>query len=82
MDEKTIDIDQGDLLVLYTDGVTEAVNKQEAQFGEEHLIKLIQKNHNLQVEDLKNKIIDEVYDFASGTPQADDITLLVLRRNG
>jgi sigma-B regulation protein RsbU (phosphoserine phosphatase) len=82
MDEKTINIDPGDLLVLYTDGVTEAVNKQEAQFGEEHLIKLIQKNHNLQVEDLKNKIIDEVYDFASGTPQADDITLLVLRRNG
>ena len=80
MDEKTIDINPGDLLVLYTDGVTEAVDKQDAQFGEEKLINLIQENRKLQVEDLKNMIIDEVYDFASGTPQADDITLMVLRR--
>lgn len=80
MNEKTIDIHPGDLLVLYTDGVTEAVDKQEAQFGEERLIKFIEENQDLQPEDLKNKIIDEVYDFASDTPQADDITLMVLRR--
>jgi sigma-B regulation protein RsbU (phosphoserine phosphatase) len=80
MDEKTIELYPGDLLVLYTDGVTEAVDKQGAQFGEEHLIKLIEENQELSPEELKNKIIDQVYDFASGTPQADDMTLMVLRR--
>ena len=67
-------------MVLYTDGVTEAVDQLDAQFGEERLIKLIEENQDLHPEDLKNKIIDEVYEFASGTPQADDITLMVLRR--
>ncbi len=80
MGEKTIDLYPRDLLVLYTDGVTEAINRQEDQFGEEQLIKLIKDNQDLSSEDLKNLIIDTVYDFASGTPQADDITLMVLRR--
>ncbi|BDZ67981.1 hypothetical protein GCM10025860_14290 [Methanobacterium ferruginis] len=82
MAEKTVDLEEGDLLVLYTDGVTEAVNKHEEQFGEGQLIKLIEENHDLFPEDLKNKIIDQVYDFASGTKQADDITLMILRRTG
>ncbi|EKF85141.1 SpoIIE family protein phosphatase [Methanobacterium formicicum] len=80
MAEKTIDLCPGDLLVLYTDGVTEAINQQEDQFGEERLIKIIMDNNDLSSDDLKNLIIDQVYDFASGTPQADDITLMVLRR--
>ncbi|NYB51367.1 MAG: SpoIIE family protein phosphatase [Methanobacteriaceae archaeon] len=78
--EKTIDIYPGDLLVLYTDGVTEAVNKIEEQFGEKQLIKIIEENEDLSPLKLQNKIIDGVYEFASGTAQADDITLMVLRR--
>jgi sigma-B regulation protein RsbU (phosphoserine phosphatase) len=80
MNEKTIDLQNGDLLVLYTDGITEAINQQEDQFGEERLIELLKENQELSSGDLKNLIIDQVYDFASGTPQADDITLMVLRR--
>jgi len=80
MVEKTIDMYPQDLLVLYTDGVTEAINQQEDQFGEERLIKLIKDNKDMPSEDLKKLIIDTVYDFASGTPQADDITIMVLRR--
>lgn len=80
MNEKTIDLQAGDLLVLYTDGITEAINQQEDQFGEEYLIELLKENQELSSGDLKNLIIDQVYDFASGTPQADDITIMVLRR--
>ena len=80
MDEKTVDLYSGDLLILYTDGVTEAINQAEDQFGEARLIEIIKHNSDLPSEDLKNLIIDQVYDFASGTPQADDITLMVLRR--
>lgn len=80
MDEKTIEFYPRDLLVLYTDGVTEAINQEEDQFGEKKLIEIIKSNQNLPSEELKNLIIDQVYDFASGTPQADDITLMVLRR--
>jgi len=80
MNEKTIDLQAGDLLVLYTDGITEAINQQEDQFGEERLIELLKENQELSSGDLKNLIIDQVYDFASRTPQADDITLMVLKR--
>jgi len=80
MNEKTIDLQAGDLLVLYTDGITEAINQQEDQFGEGRLIELLKENQELSSGDLKNLIIDQVYDFASGTSQADDITLMVLRR--
>jgi sigma-B regulation protein RsbU (phosphoserine phosphatase) len=80
MNEKTIDLQAGDLLVLYTDGITEAINQQEDQFGEARLIELLKENQELSSGDLKNLIIDQVYDFASRTPQADDITLMVLKR--
>jgi sigma-B regulation protein RsbU (phosphoserine phosphatase) len=80
MNEKTIDLQAGDLLVLYTDGITEAINQQEDQFGEGRLIELLKENQELSSGDLKNLIIDQVYDFASRTPQADDITLMVLKR--
>nr|WP_279383471.1 SpoIIE family protein phosphatase [Methanobacterium formicicum] len=65
---------------MYTDGITEAINQQEDQFGEGRLIELLKENQELSSGDLKNLIIDQVYDFASGTPQADDITIMVLRR--
>ncbi len=67
----------GDTLVLYTDGVTEAQNINEEEFGEDRLEKVCKDNLNLSSGDLMKKIADSVIEFSTGTSQYDDITLIV-----
>ena len=67
-----------DLLVICTDGVTEAPNPQGEEYGEERLAELIQRNRNLPVSELTAAIQTSVEEF-SGATQADDITLIVAR---
>ena len=68
----------GDLLVLYTDGVTEAANLEEQEFGESHLVETLRAHRNLRVESLLETIVSTVQKFG-GHEQADDITLVVAR---
>jgi len=70
----------GDLLVICTDGVTEAPNPQGEEYGEERLAELVRKNRNLPVNELLPAIQASVQEF-SGATQADDITLIVARCN-
>jgi serine phosphatase RsbU (regulator of sigma subunit) len=67
-----------DILVLYTDGVTEAENAQEEQFGESRLAETILAHRQLQVASLLETIVATVLKFSDGE-QADDITLAVAR---
>jgi serine phosphatase RsbU (regulator of sigma subunit) len=68
----------GDLLVICTDGVTEAPNPQGEEYGEVRLAELIQENRDLPVNELLAAIQANVQEF-SGATQADDITLIVAR---
>ncbi len=70
-----------DLLVLYTDGVTEACNQNQELFGEDRLLSLIEECHGNDPEDLTRRICAAVEEFETGAEQADDITVLVLRYN-
>lgn len=81
VDYRNIDLQlsAGDSVVMYTDGISEAHNTQQQQFGDETLIALI---GTVTFDDLSaagKMIIDEVDRFASGTDQFDDITLFILR---
>lgn len=69
----------GSLLLLYTDGVTEAENSGLDQFGEPTLLDCFAELHG-SAQDLVSSIVKRVDAFAQGQPQADDITLLALRR--
>lgn len=69
----------GDVVVMYTDGVTEAVNTANEMFGEERLERLIQDSVTLAAEQIKQRILDEVLAFTHGLPQGDDITLVVIK---
>jgi sigma-B regulation protein RsbU (phosphoserine phosphatase) len=69
-----------DVLVCYTDGVNEALNLEEEEFGEERLKELIIKHRELDSQQLSDKIIEEIYRFSEGVPQYDDITLLMTKR--
>ncbi|MFA4850729.1 MAG: SpoIIE family protein phosphatase, partial [Methanoregula sp.] len=72
-------LEPGDLIVMYTDGVTEAFNPQDEEFGEERLMAYLQKNRNYPVREIIDGLIDEVRKFCGSRPQSDDITLVVVK---
>ncbi len=78
--EEMLQLASGDLLCVYTDGLTEAVNESEEEFGLERLSVAVAKGRDLPVRNLCDNLMAEVADFASGMPQHDDQTLLLLRR--
>ncbi|MFC2085439.1 GAF domain-containing SpoIIE family protein phosphatase [Bacteroidota bacterium] len=78
--EGTVELESGDLLVLYTDGVTEAMNDKEVEFGLERLIELINSSRSNSSEEIKDLIIRNVRNHAALTPQSDDITLMVIKK--
>ncbi|MDP3396205.1 MAG: SpoIIE family protein phosphatase [Methanoregula sp.] len=69
----------GDLIVMYTDGVTEAFNPQDEEFGEERLMKYLKNHHNDPVREIMNGLVDEVRSFCGSRAQSDDITLVIVR---
>jgi serine phosphatase RsbU (regulator of sigma subunit) len=73
-----VKLDEGDLLVICTDGVTEAPNPDGEEYGEVRLAEFIQRNRHLSVNELVAAIQASVQEF-SGVTQADDITLIVAR---
>ncbi len=73
-------MDPGDTLVLYSDGVTEAVNPSDVDFGEDRLGALTASLRGRPASEVVAKIQSEVAKFAAGAPQADDITVVVMRR--
>jgi sigma-B regulation protein RsbU (phosphoserine phosphatase) len=72
----------GDAILLFTDGVTEAFNREEEFFGEERLVSLLGEQGNLPVRGLVELVHAAVEEYAAGMPQADDITVLSLRYLG
>ena len=73
----SMDLSPGDLLILFTDGVTEACNPAGEEFGETRLLHLVEENRSAPVEDLQKKILESVGGFCRGQWE-DDATLVVL----
>jgi serine phosphatase RsbU (regulator of sigma subunit) len=71
-----------DTLLLYTDGITEAQNSAQDEFGYDRLEEVVRAHAGLPADGLVEKILAEVKGFTDGTPQNDDITLMVVRKNG
>ncbi len=67
------------VMVLYTDGITEATNHEEEEFGEERLLKLIRKNSGQSSTEITDAILNELSAFTAGLDQFDDITLIVIK---
>ncbi|MEJ2196182.1 MAG: SpoIIE family protein phosphatase [Ignavibacteriaceae bacterium] len=79
---QTITLKANDSLFLYTDGVTEAMDKDDNEFGDDRLNKTLHKMSDNTPTELTNSIIAEVKKFSEGTVQSDDITYLVLKYYG
>jgi len=72
-------LEHGDTLVLYTDGIVEADNTERELFGFPRLRQVVEANARASMADLQKAVLDAVADFSRGAPQADDITLLLVR---
>ncbi len=79
--EEQISLSQDDLFILYSDGITEAFNSREEEFGEEKLIEVVEKTRENSAQNILEKILHSVRLHTGDLPQADDITLIVIKRN-
>jgi phosphoserine phosphatase RsbU/P len=76
---ETVQLKPDDLVVVYSDGVTEAANVEGDEFGRERLVEAITGGHGTKPETLLERVLDAVRTFSRDAPQADDITVLTLR---
>ena len=78
-EELSIQLQPSDVIVFYTDGITEAFNPDVEEFGEQHLLNIIADYPYQSAEELRNHIYDEMLSFTDGEIQYDDLTLIVLQ---
>ncbi len=77
---KPLLLQPGDLVVLYTDGVTEYHNREKEMFGLERLVTFLEENPITQPDDTITRLMTELERFGEGAPQHDDITVVALKR--
>ncbi|MGQ9614062.1 PP2C family protein-serine/threonine phosphatase [Chloroflexus sp.] len=73
-------LDPGDILLFYTDGITEAMNPQRDLFGDERLATVLCASHQYAPGDIADAVLAAVREFAGDTPQTDDMTMVAIKR--
>jgi len=79
IESDTIKLAKDDILLVYTDGITEAMNSNRELFGEERLQKVLHEYGHLDAESFVEKLKDSIYSFTEGSPQYDDITVVAIK---
>lgn len=79
--QSSVQIDPGDVLILYTDGIPDSQNDHGEFFDDESIIEIAQNHLEQTAYELQDQILQEVQDFVGNTPQFDDITLMILVRD-
>jgi serine phosphatase RsbU (regulator of sigma subunit) len=77
--EVTLPLHRGDVLMLFTDGISEAMNAESDLFGEERLARLVGEHGHLPTDELRERILREIDEFVAGAPQHDDMTMILLK---
>ncbi|MBD3224897.1 MAG: SpoIIE family protein phosphatase [Caldithrix sp.] len=78
--QEDLELYEGDMILAYTDGVTESMNKRDEEFGEERLVQLIKDNHHLKLSELRNLIMERIKKFSKNDQPTDDITIVLAKR--
>ena len=78
-DEETLQLEDGDVLVVFSDGVTEAFNAAGEEFGETRLLACLEANRRCEPAHLLQKVLSCVQEFTASAAQSDDVTALVLK---
>jgi phosphoserine phosphatase RsbU/P len=77
--EQTISLSPGDVVVLFTDGISEAMNDVRDPYGEDRLCLCVEQHAGLEPDALCDEIFESVHEFADGAEQHDDMTMIVLK---
>jgi sigma-B regulation protein RsbU (phosphoserine phosphatase) len=75
-----LQLNPGDSLVLYTDGLTEAQDRADTEYGSERLASLVKGRHDLPPQALTEVCLEDLKTFLSGIPKTDDLSIMVIRR--
>jgi len=78
----SIRLDVGDTIVMYTDGLTEALDLTGSQYGADRLCGIARERHALSPGDLISAIVEDLNEFRSGAEKSDDLTIMAIRRLG
>jgi sigma-B regulation protein RsbU (phosphoserine phosphatase) len=78
--EAKISLNPGDVVVLYTDGITEAENLEREEYGIDRLCEIVKQNWQRSADEIKQAVINDVKQYISTQKIFDDITLLVLKQ--
>jgi len=78
---ETVQLSPGDVLLLYTDGITDALDEQDEFFQPERLLEVVQASLGRSAQEIQDALLAEVHQFMGQGPQFDDITLLVVARD-
>jgi len=79
-DESELSLESGDILVLYSDGITEAMNNEDDEFGLDRLSEIVQDYSGESADILQQQILASVREHTGDVPQSDDITLMIIKR--
>jgi len=77
----TVQLRPGDVLTLYSDGVTEARNTSEEEFGDERLMEFLRESRSMRPEEIVDALIQRVREFSRPGKPTDDVTVVVMRRS-
>jgi sigma-B regulation protein RsbU (phosphoserine phosphatase) len=77
--EQTLPLRSGDVYVLFTDGISEAMNAQDDCYGEHRLSQVIEAHAGLSCDAIRDRLVADVLAFAGDTPQHDDMTMILLK---
>ena len=76
---REVQLQEGDLVFAYTDGVTEAINDKNEMYGEERLLNCINNISAKNIEGIVNEVKKDVHNFTGDVPKSDDITMLIFK---
>ena len=78
-DEETVPLAPGDLLMIFSDGLPEAMSRCGEEFGEENLLRLVETHRNLDAAGLVDALLQSIHTHLTECPQTDDMTLIVIK---
>lgn len=79
-EQEEIELEPGDILMIYTDGLTDAQNEDEVVFSEERVIEIMRANMGRTAQELQQSLLAEVHDFVGDAPRFDDLTMVTIVR--
>ncbi len=79
-EEESVPLEEDSILIVYSDGVTEAMNAEEEMFGDDRIAALLDQHKYAPASEIIDQLVAAVKKHANGYPQSDDITVVVVRR--